>query len=120
MGYLTYKFDPISQIEKNIKKINPDVVFNCLHGKFGEDGEIQKVLEKLKIPYTHSGVKSSQNAMDKLKSKKIFFKNNIKTPNYKLVKKIYDLDQNISKFIFQRKETNAGGLNHHVHFQKNF
>ena len=73
MGYLTYKFDPISQIEKNIKKINPDVVFNCLHGKFGEDGEIQKVLEKLKIPYTHSGVKSSQNAMDKLKSKKISF-----------------------------------------------
>jgi len=108
MGYNTYKFDPVSQIKKNIKKINPDVVFNCLHGKFGEDGEIQKVLEKLKIPYTHSGVKSSQNAMDKLKSKKIYFKNKIKTPNYKLVRKISDLDQEISRFKFVIKPVNEG------------
>ena len=108
IGYITYKFDPVSQIKKNIKKINPDVVFNCLHGKFGEDGEIQKVLEKLKIPYTHSGIKSSQNAMDKLKSKKIYLKNNIKTPNYKLVKKISDLDQKISRFKFVIKPVNEG------------
>ncbi len=108
MGYQTYKLDPISQIENNIKKIGPDVVFNCLHGKFGEDGEIQKVLEKLKIPYTHSGIKSSQNAMDKLKSKKIFLKNNIKTPNYKLIKKISDLDKKISRFKFIIKPVNEG------------
>ncbi len=108
MGYKTFKFDPISQIEKNIKKINPDVVFNCLHGKFGEDGEVQKVLEKLKIPYTHSGIKSSQNAMDKLKSKKIFLKNNIKTPNYKLIKKISDLDKKISRCKFIIKPVNEG------------
>ncbi len=108
MGYQTYKLDPISQIENNIKKISPDVVFNCLHGKFGEDGEIQKVLEKLKIPYTHSGIKSSQNAMDKLKSKKIFLKNNIKTPNYKLIKKISDLDKKISRFKFIIKPVNEG------------
>ncbi len=108
MGYQTYKLDPISQIENNIKKIGPDVVFNCLHGKFGEDVEIQKVLEKLKIPYTHSGIKSSQNAMDKLKSKKIFLKNNIKTPNYKLIKKISDLDKKISRFKFIIKPVNEG------------
>ena len=108
LGYLTYKFDPISQIDKNIKKINPDVVFNCLHGKYGEDGEIQKILEKLKIPYTHSGIKSSQNAMDKIKSKKLFLKNKIKTPNYKFIKKISDLDNNISRFKFIIKPVNEG------------
>ncbi len=108
MGYLTHKFDPISRIEKNIKKINPDIVFNCLHGKYGEDGEIQKILEKLKIPYTHSGIKSSKNAMDKIKSKKIFLKNNIKTPNYKLVKKISDLDNKISRFKFIIKPVSEG------------
>lgn len=108
MGYLTHKFDPISQIEKNIKKINPDVVFNCLHGKYGEDGEIQKILERLKIPYTHSGIKSSQNAMDKIISKKIFLKNNIKIPNYKLIRKISDLDNKISKFKFIIKPVSEG------------
>ena len=108
MGYLTYKFDPILKIEENIKKINPDVVFNCLHGKYGEDGEIQKILEKLKIPYTHSGIKSSQNAMDKITSKKIFLKNNIKTPNYKLIRKISDLDNKISKFKFIIKPVSEG------------
>ena len=108
MGYKTYKLDPINRIEKNIKKINPDIIFNCLHGKYGEDGEIQKILEKLKIPYTHSGVKSSQNAMDKIKSKKIFLKNNIKTPRYKVIKKISDLDKNISKYKFILKPINEG------------
>ena len=108
LGYKTYKFDPIKQIEKNIRKINPDIVFNCLHGKCGEDGEIQKILEKLKKPYTHSGIRSSQNAMDKIKSKKIFKKHNIKTPKYKLVKKISDLDKKISRFKFIIKPVNEG------------
>ena len=40
----------------NIKKFEPDVVFNCLHGFFGEDGQIQSILNYLRIPYTHSGV----------------------------------------------------------------
>ena len=108
IGYKTYQLDPINRIEKNIKKINPDIIFNCLHGKYGEDGEVQKILEKLKIPYTHSGIKSSQNAMDKIKSKKIFLKNNIKTPKYKVIKKISDLDKNISKFKFILKPINEG------------
>ena len=108
LGYKTYKLDPINAIEKNIKKINPDVIFNCLHGKYGEDGEVQQILEKLKIPYTHSGIKSSQNAMDKIKSKKIFLRNNIKTPKYKVIKKISDLDKNISKYKFILKPINEG------------
>ena len=51
--------------------IRPDVVLNCLHGKWGEDGCVQGVLETLGIPYTHSGVLASAMAMDKEKSKAV-------------------------------------------------
>ena len=50
----------------------PDVVFNALHGRFGEDGAIQGVLDWLDIPYTHSGVRASAMAMDKAAAKAIF------------------------------------------------
>jgi D-alanine-D-alanine ligase len=50
----------------------PDVVFNALHGRFGEDGAIQGVLDWLGIPYTHSGVRASALAMDKLAAKALF------------------------------------------------
>lgn len=64
-----------------IKKFEPDVVFNCLHGFFGEDGQIQSILNYLKIPYTHSGVLASSISMNKRISK-IYFKNlGIETPN---------------------------------------
>jgi len=53
-----------------------------LHGRFGEDGYIQTILETLKVKYTHSGVLASYIAMDKEISKKIFIKNKIKTPEY--------------------------------------
>ena len=59
-----------------------------MHGKDGEDGVAQSYFEYLKIPYTHSGVISSFNAMDKLISKKIFLKNKIKTPKY------FSIDEN--------------------------
>jgi len=50
----------------------PDVVFNALHGRFGEDGTIQGVLDYLDIPYTHSGVRASALAMDKAAAKAVF------------------------------------------------
>ena len=53
-------------------KGNVDIFFNALHGKWGEDGKIQGVLEYLKVPYTHSGVTASAIGMDKELSKKIF------------------------------------------------
>ena len=67
---------------KNIKIFKPDIIFNALHGQFGEDGYIQTILETQKIPYTHSGVIASSIAMDKEISKKIFIKNKILTPKY--------------------------------------
>ena len=65
-----------------IKSFKPNIIFNALHGQFGEDGYIQTILESTKIPYTHSGVISSAIAMDKELSKKIFIKNKILTPKY--------------------------------------
>ncbi len=65
-----------------IKSFKPDIIFNALHGQFGEDGYIQTILESTNIPYTHSGVIASSIAMDKILSKKIFIKNKILTPKF--------------------------------------
>ena len=74
--------EPDGNLTKNIKEFKPAIIFNALHGQFGEDGYIQTILEQFKIPYTHSGVVASSIAMDKEISKKIFIKNKIKTPKY--------------------------------------
>ena len=74
--------EPNNNLEKIIKKFNPDVIFNALHGQFGEDGYIQTILERFKIPYTHSGVIPSAIAMDKEISKKLFIKYKINTPKF--------------------------------------
>ena len=74
--------EPNFQLSKIIKKFKPKIIFNALHGQFGEDGYIQTILETLNISYTHSGVLASAKAMDKLISKRIFLKNKILTPKY--------------------------------------
>ena len=74
--------EPDINLSKIIKKFKPSVIFNALHGQFGEDGYIQSILEQYKIPYTHSGFLSSAIAMDKEISKKIFIKYKIRTPKF--------------------------------------
>ncbi len=74
--------EPNNKLLKNIKKFRPNVIFNALHGRFGEDGFIQTILENLKVKYTHSGVLPSFLAMNKILSKDIFKKNKILTPNF--------------------------------------
>mgnify|MGYP001457923280 FL=1 len=81
-GYKVIISEPDKNLEKNIKIFKPNVIFNALHGQFGEDGYIQSILERFNIPYTHSGVIASSIAMDKEISKKIFIKNKIKTPKF--------------------------------------
>ena len=81
-GYKVKITEPDNNLERNIKIFKPGVIFNALHGQFGEDGYIQSVLERYKIPYTHSGVIASSIAMDKEISKKIFIKNKINTPKF--------------------------------------
>ena len=67
--------DPDGNLVKNLRKYKPSVVLNLLHGRYGEDGYIQTVLENEKINYTHSGVISSSIAIDKVISKKYLIKN---------------------------------------------
>ena len=81
-GYRVKICEPNNNLKKNIKTFKPSVIFNALHGQFGEDGYVQTILDSFKIPYTHSGVIASSIAMDKEISKKIFIKNKIKTPKF--------------------------------------
>ena len=74
--------EPDGKFVKKLRLYKPDIVLNLLHGRYGEDGYIQTILESEKIKYTHSGVMSSSIAIDKELSKKIFIKNRILTPKY--------------------------------------
>ena len=99
IGFNTIKFDPKKNSLIKIKKINPDIIFNALHGKDGEDGNIQSFFEYLGIPYTHSGVLSSMIAMNKNLSKELFKKNKIKTPKYFFYCKRHHLNIDLRKKI---------------------
>jgi len=70
-AYLLKVTDDIEKLVSELKQLNPDVVFNALHGKFGEDGNMQGLLNLMRIPYTHSGVLSSAIGMNKWVTKKI-------------------------------------------------
>ena len=89
-GYKVKELDAKGHFVNELRKLKPKVVFNALHGKYGEDGFVQSILESLKIPYTHSGVLSSALAMDKELSRLIFKKNKIKVPKYFLLNKGYE------------------------------
>ena len=81
-GYKVSYFDPHKKPLNLIDKNKTDIIFNALHGKYGEDGVAQSYFEFLKIPYTHSGIMSSYNAMDKIISKKIFKQHGIASPKF--------------------------------------
>ena len=71
-GYDVVEVDCGLDIAVRLTEIAPDVVFNALHGRWGEDGCVQGLLEWLRIPYTHSGVLASALAMDKARTKEIY------------------------------------------------
>jgi len=102
-GYKVSSFDPKIKNFNLIDKKKIDVIFNALHGRDGEDGIAQSYFEYLKIPYTHSGVISSFNAMNKLISKEMFIKNNIKTPKFVPIKKTEYKTKTIQKIINSKK-----------------
>ena len=72
LGHTVTAIDVSANLVDDLKAAKPDVVFNALHGRYGEDGCVQGLLEILKIPYTHSGVLASAVAMDKPMAKVIF------------------------------------------------
>ena len=100
-GYKVRKLDAKDDFISKLKKLKPKLVFNALHGKYGEDGFVQSILESLKIPYTHSGVLSSSLAMDKELSRLMFIKNKIRVPKYFLLEN--DSEKNLKKKIKNKK-----------------
>ena len=97
-----YKFltiEPDGHFVKKLRKFKPKLVLNLLHGRYGEDGYIQSILESEKVKYTHSGVLSSSLAIDKEISKKIFIKNKILTPPY--IKFTFKNNLNFKKIIIK-------------------
>ena len=91
--------NPDGKFVQVLRNFNPNIVLNLLHGRYGEDGYIQSILETEKVKYTHSGVLSSSLAIDKELSKTIYMKNNILTPKYLK----YSFKNRIEKKIFIKK-----------------
>jgi len=85
-GLVTIELDILDEnqlrIKELLKETRLDVAFVALHGRFGEDGQIQKILEELNIPYTGSRISACRLSMDKVISRKIFEKKGIPAPKY--------------------------------------
>lgn len=79
-GYRVSEVDADDTLASVLTTLKPDVVFNALHGRWGEDGCVQGLLEWLRIPYTHSGVRASAAAMDKPMAKRLFHDAGIACP----------------------------------------
>jgi len=98
LGYKATKIDFSRKIFEQLQEVKPDILFNALHGQFGEDGRIQGVCDILEIPYTHSGIVASALCMDKVLTRKICATIGAKTPRYEILKKGEDA-QNQEKIL---------------------
>ena len=90
LGYNPIKLNFTHNISQDLIKIKPDIVFNALHGKYGEDGKIQGLLDVMQIPYTHSGLLASAICMDKILTRKICSLEGIISPKFEILKKDQD------------------------------
>ena len=79
-GFRTTRIDFDRHLPQVLLEVRPDVVFNALHGRLGEDGRVQGLLDLLRIPYTHSGVLASAVAMDKPMAKRVFASAGLRCP----------------------------------------
>lgn len=92
LGYQVTSIDMGADISSVLQKIKPDVVFNALHGTYGEDGCLQGILNVLNIPYTHSGLMASSLSMNKKTSLDFFSYHKILSAKRTIVKKSDNID----------------------------
>ena len=118
LGYNVKSIDTKENFIGELIKFKPDVVFNALHGKYGEDGIIQGLLETLKIPYTHSGVQASSIAMDKNLAKICFKEAGIPVVEHIILDESFSLKKIPFKFPYVIKPL-AGGSSVDVKILKN-
>ncbi len=76
-GYEVAEIDAGIDLPRQLERLKPDCVFNALHGRWGEDGCVQGILEWLRIPYSHSGVLASALTMDKARTKEVYTANGL-------------------------------------------
>ena len=107
-GYRVTKIDVGRDIANVLQMVKPDVALNVLHGRPGEDGTLQGVLEIVGIPYTHSGVLASAAAMQKDLAKTIFHAAGIPTPGGKLVSRAAAAKQHVLERPYVLKPVNEG------------
>jgi D-alanine-D-alanine ligase len=94
-GYRVTEIDVDRDLAGQLQALDPDVCFNALHGKFGEDGCVQGILELLGIPYTHSGVLASALAMHKERAKDVMKLAGVPVAEAKLVTRGVALDSHV-------------------------
>jgi len=90
-GHQVFPVDVTERSVDMLDAIRPEVAFVALHGEFGEDGQVQSLLEQKKIPYTGSGPEASRTGMDKVATKRAFIKNSVPTPDYMVVRRGEDV-----------------------------
>ena len=107
LKFKTLRVDP-KNFHKKIINYKNFVCINALHGPFGEDGKIQKILKKNKIPYSHSNIKSSNLCFNKSASKKEIIKNKLMSPKYYILntndlneKKLITIRSKLKKFVIK-------------------
>ena len=98
INFKTMTVNPITFEDDILEYSSDHICFNALHGTFGEDGKIQKILRRNKFKVTHSNQIASSNCFNKIKSKEIIAKHNIATPKYDFIK-IQDIDEKYLKII---------------------
>jgi D-alanine-D-alanine ligase len=96
-GYQVTRVDVDRDVSALLTELKPDVVFNALHGPFGEDGTIQGVLEFLQIPYTHSGVLASALAMDKERAKIVAKRAGVTVAEAKVMHRLEAAEKHVMK-----------------------
>jgi len=80
LGLRVTRIDPGADLSAVLTHAAPDIVFNALHGRYGEDGRVQGLLDLMGLPYTHSGVLASALAMDKPMAKRVFAQAGLRCP----------------------------------------
>lgn len=113
MGYEVKALDATRNLPALLRKHRVQVAFNALHGKVGEDGCVQGLLEVMGIPYTGSGVTTSALCMDKVLAKQVFVQNRIPTPPYRVVRhesRLEELPLALPLVVKPRAEGSAIGV----------
>ena len=107
-NYEVIRIDADENLELQIKKHSPDVIFNALHGTWGEDGKVQKIIELTNVPYTNSGIRASELAMDKYKSSEVFTNINLNYPKTFLTSLRSIQNKDLMNYPYVLKPNNEG------------